>query len=101
MAISTVRPDGWPQTTVIGYANTGFDIVFVIFRGSQKYANIRRDNRVSIAVAPEPRELEQLKAVYAGLVVNEITDSQERNDAWHLLMERHSNLVGFNIPNAD
>ena len=28
MAISTVRPDGWPQTTVVGYANRGFDIFF-------------------------------------------------------------------------
>src|SRR5438270_5762706 len=101
MAISTVRPDGWPQTTVVGFANRGFDIFFLIFRGSQKYANIQRDGRVSIAVAPEPKELEQLKAVYAGLVVNEITDSQEQDYAWHLLMERHSNLAGFKIPNAD
>jgi hypothetical protein len=101
MAISTVRPDGWPQTTVVGYANEGFDLFFLIFRGSQKYANIGRDNRVSIAIAPEPEGLEQLKAVYAGLVVNEITGSQEQNYAWHLLMERHSNLAGFRIPNAD
>ena len=101
MAISTVRPDGWPQTTVVGYANSGFDIYFLILRQSQKYANIRRDNRVSIAVAPEPAQLEQLKAVYAGLIVKEITESQERDYAWHLLMERHSNLAGINIPNAD
>ena len=98
MAISTVRPDGWPQTTVVGYANRGFDIYFLIFRGSQKYANIQRDNRVSIAVAPEPAELEQLKAVYAGLTVREITDTQEQIEAWRLLMERHSNLAGFKIP---
>ncbi len=38
MAISTVRPDGWPQTTVVGYANQGFDIIFLIFRASQKFA---------------------------------------------------------------
>ena len=57
MAISTVRPDGWPQTTVVGYANSGFDIYFLILRRSQKYANIRRDDRVSIAVAPEPEQL--------------------------------------------
>jgi len=101
MAISTVRPDGWPQTTVVGYANSGFDIYFLILRRSQKYANIRRDDRVSIAVAPEPKQLEQLKAVYAGLIVKEITESQERDYAWHLLMERHSNLAGINIPNAD
>jgi nitroimidazol reductase NimA-like FMN-containing flavoprotein (pyridoxamine 5'-phosphate oxidase superfamily) len=101
MAISTVRPDGWPQTTVVGYANRGFDIVFLIFRASQKYANIQRDNRVSIAVAPEPEDLEQLKAVYAGMIATEITDPQERDDAWRLLVERHSNLAGFKIPGAN
>jgi len=100
MAISTVRPDGWPQTTVVGYANRGWDIFFLIFRGSQKYANIQHDARISIAVAPEPEELDQLQAVYAGLVVEEIIVPDERDYAWHLLMERHSNLAGFKIPKA-
>ena len=97
MAISTVRPDGWPQTTVVGYANRGFEIVFLIFRSSQKYANIKHDERISIAVAPEPAELEQLKAVFAGAIAEEITDPQEREEAWRLLMERHANLAGFKI----
>jgi hypothetical protein len=101
MAVSTVRPDGWPQTTVVGYANRGFDIFFLIFRASQKYANIQRDDRISIAVAPEPVAMEQLKAVYAGLIAEEITDPQEREAAWRLLMERSSNLAGFEMPDAD
>jgi nitroimidazol reductase NimA-like FMN-containing flavoprotein (pyridoxamine 5'-phosphate oxidase superfamily) len=100
MAISTVRPDGWPQTTVVGYANRGFDIFFLIFRKSQKYANIQHDARVSVAVAPEPADLEELKAVYAGLVAEEITSLQERDEAWRLLMERHANLAGFQMPDA-
>ena len=101
MAISTVRPDGWPQTTVVGYANKGFEIFFLIFRASQKYANIQNDNRISIAVAPEPEKLEQLKAVYAAAIAEEITDSRERDEAWRVLMERHSNLAGFKIPEAE
>jgi hypothetical protein len=101
MAISTVRPDGWPQTTVVGYANRGFEIFFLIFRASQKYANIQQDNRISIAVAPEPEIVEQIKAVYAGAIAQEITESEERDRAWKLLMERHSNLAGFKIPEAE
>jgi len=100
MAISTLRPDGWPQTTVVGYANRGFEIFFLISQSSQKHANITHDRRISIAVAPEPTELAQLKAVYAGALAEEITDPGERNQAWGLLMERHSNLAGFKIPNA-
>ena len=100
MAIATLRPDGWPQNTVVGYANKAFDIYFLVFRGSQKFANIGHDGRVSIAVAPEPASLNELKAVYAGARAREITDPAERDEAWRLLMERHANLSGFSIPNA-
>lgn len=100
MAISTVRPDGWPQTTIVGYANKGFEIVFLIYRSGQKFANIGQDDRVSIAVAAEPAELSDLKAVYAGGHAREITDPEERAEAWKQLMERHSNLAGFQIPDA-
>jgi len=47
MAISTVRPDGWPQTTIAGYANDGLTLYFLIFRSGQKFANIDGDDRVS------------------------------------------------------
>ncbi len=100
MAISTVRPDGWPQTTIVGYANRGFEIVFMIFRSSQKFVNIARDDRISIAVAPPAAELGQLRAVYAGAHATEITDQTERDEAWRQLMQRHSNLAGFHMPDA-
>ena len=54
MAISTVRPDGWPQTTIVGYANRGFELLFMIYRSGQKFANIAKDDRVSIAVGDTP-----------------------------------------------
>jgi len=101
MSISTVRPDGWPQTTVVGYANKGFDLFFLIFRASQKFANIQHDERISVAIAAEPPDLSQLQAVYAGAHAKEITDPAERATAWRLLMGRHSNLAGFKIPNAN
>ena len=100
MAISTVRPDGWPQTTIVGYANRGFDIVFLIYRTGQKWANIQHDDRISIAVATEPLELSRLQAVYAGAHAQEIVDEDERQEAWRQLMQRHANLAGAQIPEA-
>jgi len=111
MAISTVRPDGWPQTTIVGYVNRGFDLFFLIFRSGQKLANIQHDDRISIAVAAEPLDMHGLQAVYAGDMhglqavyagahAREITDQAERDEAWRLLMERASNLAGFNMPEA-
>ena len=98
MAISTVRPDGWPQTTIVGYANEGWRIYFAIFRFSQKFANIQRDDRVSIAVTSEPHSLGEIKAVYAGAHAAEVLDEKERLLAWQLLTERHPNLADFGPP---
>lgn len=100
MAISTVRPDGWPQTTIVGYANQGWTVYFLIFRSSQKFANIERDDRVSIAVGSEPNYLSDIKAVYAGAHASEVVDPHEREMAWKLLMERHPNLADFGLPDT-
>jgi nitroimidazol reductase NimA-like FMN-containing flavoprotein (pyridoxamine 5'-phosphate oxidase superfamily) len=100
MAISTVRPDGWPQTTIVGYANRGFDLYFLIYRSSQKFANLQRDDRIAIAVGAEPSEIAMIKAVYAGAHAREITGEDERREAWQQLLQRHSNLAGSQIPDA-
>lgn len=50
MAVSTLRPDGWPQNTMVGYVHDGLTIYFAVARTSQKLANITRDSRVSLAL---------------------------------------------------
>lgn len=98
MAVSTVRPDGWPQTTVVGYANNGWTVYFLIFRESQKFANIEHDNRISIAISGDPSYLGDIKAVYAGAHASEVTDAGERTFALQLLLQRHPNLADFGPP---
>jgi nitroimidazol reductase NimA-like FMN-containing flavoprotein (pyridoxamine 5'-phosphate oxidase superfamily) len=98
MAISTVRPDGWPQVTMVGYANDGWTVYFLIFRDSQKFANIGLDDRVALAVSAEPSFLGAIKAVYAGAHAAEVKDPEERARAWRLLLERHPNLGDFGLP---
>jgi nitroimidazol reductase NimA-like FMN-containing flavoprotein (pyridoxamine 5'-phosphate oxidase superfamily) len=98
MAVSTVRPDGWPQTTIVGYANDGWTVYFLIFRSSQKFANIERDDRISIAVGGDPNNLSEIKAVYAGAHASEVKDASEQERAWSLLMQRHPNLADFGPP---
>jgi nitroimidazol reductase NimA-like FMN-containing flavoprotein (pyridoxamine 5'-phosphate oxidase superfamily) len=98
MAISTVRPDGWPQTTLVGYANDGPVIYFLIFRASQKFANIGQDARVSMAVGSEPRDIRLAKAVYGSGRAAEVTDAGEREHAWQMLTRQHPNLAGSAVP---
>ena len=63
MTIATNRADGWPQATVVGYCNDGLVIYCLVGRDSQKFANIARDPRVSLAIAndyPQPLQIKGL-----------------------------------------
>lgn len=98
MAVSTVRADGWPQTTIVGYANVGFSLYFLVFRDSQKLVNIQREPRVSIAVGGQEPDLRLARAVYAGAVAAEVGDSAERDRGWALLAGRHGDLANLGLP---
>jgi len=50
MTIATLRPDGWPQATTVGYVNEGLTLWFLCGLESQKARNIAHDNRVSITI---------------------------------------------------
>ena len=63
MSLATVRPDGWPQVTMVGYINEGLNLYFVIGRSSQKYANIKRDNRVSLTIGGDFSDPLQIKGL--------------------------------------
>jgi len=98
--IAAIRPDGWPQATIVGYANEGFRVYFLIYRTSQKFQNISSDNRVSITVGHEPTQLKDVKALYAGCTARELTDLGEKNHAWMLLAQRHPNLTDLAPPDT-
>src|SRR5829696_6280047 len=50
MTIATLRPDGWPQATTVGYANEGLTLYFLCGLESQKAANLARNDRVSLTI---------------------------------------------------
>lgn len=50
MTVATLRPDGWPQATLVNYLADGLALYFLVAQDSQKRANIAADPRVSIAI---------------------------------------------------
>lgn len=101
MAIATVRPDGWPQNTTVCYANEGTLIYFLISRSSQKFANLRKDQRVGIAIGSKPVKADDLKALSLAAIVSEVTDRHQRERAVELLFARHPNLKQLGEPDFD
>jgi hypothetical protein len=74
MAIATNRSDGWPHATIVGYVNDGFLLYSFIAGNSQKYTNVLRDPRVSIAIgsdATEPLEITGLSLAAKACVVTD------------------------------
>lgn len=89
MTIATNRPDGWPQATTVSYANDGLVLYSFVARNGQKYSNIRRDSRVSIAIArdyPQPLAIKGLSLAGRALVIE---DRGEVDHAYALLLSRY------------
>jgi len=89
MTIATNRADGWPQATVVSYANDGLVIYCLISRDSQKYANIKRDPRVSLAIARDYPQPLQIKGMSIAARTVEVTDQGEIEHAAEVLLRRY------------
>jgi nitroimidazol reductase NimA-like FMN-containing flavoprotein (pyridoxamine 5'-phosphate oxidase superfamily) len=98
MAISTLRPDGWPQTTMVSYANEEMLIYFVVSRESQKFRNIERDDRVSLVIGRDFHDPASIKALSIAARASEVTDDKQRQRAIKLLLERHPGLQRLEPP---
>jgi nitroimidazol reductase NimA-like FMN-containing flavoprotein (pyridoxamine 5'-phosphate oxidase superfamily) len=99
MTIATNRPDGWPQATVVGYANDGFKLYCFIARLSQKYLNIMRDPRVSIAIAGDfsnPLEIQGLSLAGRAALVEDKTEFER---AGARMLERYPEYATWPRPN--
>jgi nitroimidazol reductase NimA-like FMN-containing flavoprotein (pyridoxamine 5'-phosphate oxidase superfamily) len=63
LSLATLRPDGWPQATTVGYVNDGMEIYFMCAKDSQKAHNLARDNRVALTIdhdTPNPMAIHGL-----------------------------------------
>ena len=98
MALSTIRQDGWPQATFVGYANEGLLLYFVVSRKSQKFANIQKDDRVSLVIGRDFHDPSTIKALSIAAHASEVTDATQRKRAVRLLLERHPGLRKLEPP---
>ncbi len=89
MTIATNRPDGWPQATTVGYANDGLVIYCLIARDSQKFANIKRDPRVALAIAHDYPQPLQIRGLSIAAQAVEVTDKGENEHVAEILLRRY------------
>lgn len=85
MTIATLRPDGWPQATTVGYVNDGLAFWFLCGRDSQKAINLARDDRVSITINDNPSDIMAITGLSMAARAVPVTDRAEAEKVLRLM----------------
>jgi len=105
MTIATLRPDGWPQATTVGYANDGLTVYFLCGIDSQKAANVAQDNRVSLTVDDDTAQVMEITGLSMAARAQPVVDRAEAEKALRLLMlkypEQKSLPAGLPMPTPE
>ena len=92
MTIATLRPDGWPQATTVGYANEGLTIYFICGSDSQKAANLARDDRVSLTIDHDTPQVIEITGLSMAAHARPVVKAVEASKALHMLRLRYPEL---------
>jgi nitroimidazol reductase NimA-like FMN-containing flavoprotein (pyridoxamine 5'-phosphate oxidase superfamily) len=101
MTLATLRPDGWPQATTVGYGNDGLTIYFLCGPDSQKARNLARDNRVSLTIDDDTGQVMAIEGLSMAARADVVTDPSEAEKALQLMIQRYPpQEVPLPMPNA-
>ena len=89
MTIATMRPDGWPQATTVGYANDGMTLYFLCGQDSQKAENLAHDDRVSLTINEDSDQVMDIKGLSMAAHSTRISDPADGQKAMGLLFARY------------
>ena len=104
MTIATLRPDGWPQATTVGYVNEGLTIYFLCGLDSQKATNIAHDDRVSLTVGNDPDDIMRITGLSMAARAQPVLDLKEAGRIIGLLPSRYptpTTPLPFPMPTAE
>ncbi len=98
MTIATLRPDGWPQATTVGYASEGLTIYFLCGLDSQKAANLARDDRISVTIDHDTPQVMEITGLSLAAHAQPVTDTAEAEKVLRLLMTKYPQQNSFPLP---
>ncbi|MCU9953516.1 MULTISPECIES: pyridoxamine 5'-phosphate oxidase family protein [Burkholderia] len=98
MTIATLRPDGWPQATTVGYANEGLTLYFLCGLDSQKAANLAKDDRVSLTIDHDTPQVMEIAGLSMAAHAQVVVDPKEAEKALHLLMLKYPEQASMPLP---
>lgn len=101
MTVATLRPDGWPQATTVGYANDGLTLYFLCGLDSQKAANLARDDRVSLTIDHDTPQVMEITGLSMAARAAAVTDRAEAERAIAMLEQKYPDQESLPGPMPD
>lgn len=85
MTVATLRPDGWPQATTVGYVNDGLTLYFLCGLDSQKANNLARDDRLSLTIDHDTADLMAITGLSMAARAQPVEDRAEAEKVLRML----------------
>lgn len=101
MTIATLRPDGWPQATTVGYVSEGLTLYFLCGLDSQKAANLARDDRVSLTVDHDTPDLMAITGLSLAAHAQAVVDPDEANRVLRMLSLKYPEQIAVSMPTPE
>src|SRR5579871_3565673 len=97
MTIATLRPDGWPQATTVGYVNEGLTLYFLCGLDSQKAANLARDDRVSLTIDHDAPQIMDITGLSMAAHAQAVVDRAEASRVLGMLPLKYPQQASFPV----
>lgn len=103
MTLATLRPDGWPQATTVGYVSEGLTLYFLCGLDSQKAANLARDDRVSLTIDHDSPDLMAITGLSMAARALPVVDREEAEKVLRLMPLKYPDHppLPFDMPGPD
>ncbi|MEP9396664.1 pyridoxamine 5'-phosphate oxidase family protein [Mesorhizobium sp. KR2-14] len=98
MTIATLRPDGWPQATTVGYVSEGLTLYFLCGLDSQKATNLARDDRVSLAIDHDTAQIMEITGLSMAARAQAVVDRAEADRVLQMLPLKYPEQVSLPGP---
>jgi len=89
MTLATLRPDGWPQATTVGYANEGLTLYFLCGLESQKAANLARDDRVSLTIDGDTPQVMEITGLSMAGRAQRVTEPGQGEKILRMIVQKY------------
>lgn len=88
LSLATLRPDGYPQATTVSFAHDGVNLYVGVGKRSQKVANVRYSNKVSLTLNLPYQDWREIKGLSMSALADVLEDGAGADAARSCLLKR-------------